>query len=84
MSMEETKQRFIDITDRHGIENRHLEMMGLTKHSVLIADYMWYAENEKEIDAWMKRSLRDTWRNGMVIMFGNEQEKMMFLLKWAK
>lgn len=84
MFMEEIKQRFVDVTDRHGIENRHLEMMGLTKHALLIADYSWYAQNETEIDAWCKRTLRDTWRNGMILMFGNEQEKMMFMLKWAK
>lgn len=84
MKIEVANQRFIDITDRHNIKTSHLEVLGVTKHSLLIADYKWYAENEAEIDAWIKRSLPDTWRNGMVILFGNEQEKLMFLLKWAK
>lgn len=84
MKEPEVTSRFVDITDQHGIQTRHLEMMGLTKHALLIADYSWYAENEAEVDAWCKRSIPDAWRNGMLMMFNTEQEKVMFLLRWAK
>ena len=80
----EVTSRFVDITDRHNIQIQHLEMLGLTKHALLIADYNWYAENEAEIKAWCKKSIPNAWHNGMLMMFNNEQEKVMFLLRWAK
>lgn len=76
--------RFQDISQKHGIETRHLEALGMTKHCLLIVDYEWYGQNQNEIDDWIKRTIPDSWRNGMIIMFANEQEKMLFLLRWQK
>lgn len=83
--MKDTKNipRFIDTTYRHNIQTRHLEMMGLTKYSLLIADFNWYGQNQDEIEAWCKKNIPNTWRNGMMILFGTEQEKLIFLLRWA-
>lgn len=75
--------RFVDITDKHRIDMRHLESMGFTKHCVLITDYKWYTENLKEIEQWCKQTIPYSWRNGTIMFFGTEREKMMFLLKWS-
>lgn len=51
---------------------------------LLIVNYMWWTEYEKEIHAWMNKNLpRGTeHQQGMVLSFDSEQERAWFLLKW--
>lgn len=51
---------------------------------VMIADYMWWANNETAILEWMDTNLprgRDH-QMGMVITLDTEQDLMMFMLRW--
>lgn len=51
---------------------------------IMIADYMWWNENETAILDWMDTNLprgRDH-QMGMVITLDTEQDLMMFLLRW--
>lgn len=79
-----SKSRFQDISQKFGIETRHLEALGMTKYCLLIVDYEWYGLNQDEIDNWIKRTIPNSWRNGMIIIFASEQEKTLFLLRWQK
>lgn len=57
----------------------------LTRQQLLvIADYMWWTENETAILEWMTNNLprgRDH-QQGMIITMDSEQDLMMFLLRW--
>lgn len=59
------------------IKNRFL----FSELTAMIADYKFYADNEKEIDNWLWE--RDSEREGMVIRFCDEKVKMMFMIKWS-
>lgn len=59
------------------IKNRFL----FSELTAMIADYKFYADNEKEIDNWLWE--RDSEREGMVIRFSDEKVKMMFMIKWS-
>jgi len=51
---------------------------------LMIADYMWWTDNEDSILQWMDISLprgRDH-QMGMVITLDSEQDLMLFLLRW--
>lgn len=58
----------------------------LTRQQLLvIADYMWWTENETEILTWMDVNLprgRDH-QQGMVLTLESEQDLMLFLLRWS-
>ena len=50
-----------------------------------IEDYNWWTQNEKDIVLWMDDHLprgRDH-QQGIVIKFDNEQQRLMFMLRWA-
>jgi hypothetical protein len=50
-----------------------------------IEDYNWWTQNEKDIVLWMDDHLprgRDH-QQGIVITFDNEQQRLMFMLRWA-
>ena len=52
---------------------------------LFIEDYAWWIQNEKDIVMWMDDNLprgRDH-QQGMVISFDNEQQRLMFMLRWA-
>jgi hypothetical protein len=55
------------------------------KCGLMIQDYMWWADNEREILNWMEANLPDgiDHQAGMTITFDNEQDRMMFLLRWS-
>ena len=61
----------------------HVE--GITSHLVLIEDYMWWTDNERAILNWMADNLPRgiEHQQGMVLTFDNEQDRMMFLLRWS-
>ena len=51
---------------------------------LIIEDYAWWVQNDKEIVMWMDDNLprgRDH-QQGMVITFDNEQQRLMFMLRW--
>ena len=49
--------------------------------SAMIADYKFYADNEKEIDEWLEDIKCQ--RQGMTINFCDENTKLMFILRWG-
>ena len=58
---------------------------GITSHLLLIEDYMWWTDNEREILNWMAANLPRgiDHQQGMIITFDSEQDRMMFLLRWG-
>lgn len=55
------------------------------KAGLMIEDYMWWSENEREILNWMAEHLPRgiEHQQGMTIEFDNEKQRMHFLLRWA-
>ena len=55
------------------------------KTYVMIQDYQWWANNEREILNWMVAHLPRgiEHQQGMTVEFDTEQDRMMFLLRWA-
>lgn len=55
------------------------------KHGLMIQDYMWWHANEREILNWMAANLPRgiEHQQGMTVTFDTDQERMMFLLRWA-
>ena len=52
---------------------------------LMIVDYMWWTDNEREILNWMVDNLPRgiEHQQGMVLTFDSEQDRMMFLLRWS-
>ena len=53
------------------------------KPFVIIVDYKFYLENEKEITDWANRCTPGWVITGMVLEFKNEQDRMAFMLVWS-
>jgi hypothetical protein len=55
------------------------------KHGLMIQDYMWWTDNEREILNWMAENLPNgiDHQEGMTITFDTDKQRMMFLLRWA-
>lgn len=53
------------------------------KPFVIIVDYKFYLDNEKEIAAWANRCTPGWVITGMVLEFKNEQDRMAFMLVWS-
>ena len=55
------------------------------KHGLMIQDYMWWTANEREILNWMESNLPNgiDHQAGMTVTFDTDQQRMMFLLRWA-
>jgi hypothetical protein len=55
------------------------------KAGLMIEDYMWWSDNEREILDWMEANLPNgiDHQQGMTITFDSDQDRMMFLLRWA-
>jgi hypothetical protein len=51
---------------------------------LLIEDYAWWVENDQEIVMWMDDNLPRgrNHQTGMVITFDNEQQRLVFMLRW--
>lgn len=56
-----------------------------TPYLLMIADYMWWTNNEREILNWMNDNLPRgiDHQQGMVLTFDSDKQRMMFLLRWA-
>jgi hypothetical protein len=52
---------------------------------LMIEDYMWWTENEREILNWMEANLPRgiDHQLGMTVTFDTDQQRMMFLLRWS-
>lgn len=53
-------------------------------HYIIIADYRWWAANEREIETWMDHCLPRGRKHvqGMVVVIENEADASNFLLRW--
>jgi hypothetical protein len=80
--MTNKENRFTNLTN-HKIKPEHLAIVGASDHMMLISNYIWYGRNEAEIDAWGREHLPGFYRAGMILFFGTEAEKTMFMLKWG-
>lgn len=51
---------------------------------IIISDYRWWTDNEKEIYAWMDECLPKgrSHQQGMVVVIENEPDASNFLLRW--
>ncbi len=49
--------------------------------TAIISNYMFYADNESEIDDWLEKYNCE--RTGMVIKFCDENTMMLFMIKWV-
>lgn len=60
-------------------------LYGGQSYLLMIQDYMWWTENEREILNWMADNLPRgiEHQQGMVLSFDTEKQRMMFLLRWA-
>ena len=56
-----------------------------SSYQLMIADYMWWTDNEREILNWMADNLPRgiEHQQGMVLTFDSDKQRMMFLLRWA-
>ena len=66
------KNRFVAYTLHH-------------RAGLMIEDYTWWTNNEREILNWMAEHLPRgiEHQQGMTVEFDTDQERMMFLLRWA-
>jgi hypothetical protein len=51
----------------------------------MIKDFVWWTDNEREILNWMAENLPNgiDHHEGMTITFDTDQQRTMFLLRWA-
>ena len=51
---------------------------------LIIEDYAWWVQNNKEIVEWMDNNLQRgrNHQQGMVLTFDTDQQRMMFMLRW--
>lgn len=54
------------------------------KHGVMIADYTWWSDNEREILNWMATHMPRgiEHQQGMTVEFDSEQDALLFMLRW--
>jgi hypothetical protein len=65
--------------------DRFVPFILLHKSSLMIKDYVWWMDNEREILNWMASNLPNgiEHQQGMTITFDTDQQRTMFLLRWA-
>ena len=58
---------------------------GLGQYGLMIEDYLWWANNEREILNWMVEHLPQgaDHHAGMFVYFPTDNDRIMFLLKWG-
>jgi hypothetical protein len=50
---------------------------------LLVADYKFYNEKEKDIIVWTEQSLKSFDRQGMILEFDNDEDRLLFIMKWS-
>ena len=70
--MSKPTSRFIPFTIYHQV-------------GVMIQDYTWWHENEREILNWMTEHLPRgiEHQQGMIVTFDTDQDRLMFVLRWS-
>lgn len=65
---------------RYGLSDRE----GLGQYGLMIADYVWWMDNEREILNWMVDNLPKgiEHQQGMMIYLPTENDRIIFLLRW--
>ena len=53
------------------------------KPMLLIANPKFWLANEADILEWLVNSNIKYWQNGMLLEFDNNEDKMMFMLRWS-
>jgi hypothetical protein len=55
------------------------------RHGLMIVDYTWWSDNEREILNWMAENLPSgiEQQQGMTVMFDSERELINFLMRWG-
>lgn len=68
-----------------GVTNFGAGNQGLGAYGVMIEDYVWWMDNERNILNWMVDRLPQgiDHLQGMFVYFPSEQDRIMFLLKWG-
>jgi|LakMenE01Jun11ns_1017448.scaffolds.fasta_scaffold9947573_6 hypothetical protein len=54
----------------------------IDEKTCVIVDWKYYAENLDTIDGWCKENLGYWARTGMVMQFYNNQDLVVFFLRW--
>jgi len=54
------------------------------RHGVMISDYVWWSDNEREILNWMAAHMPRgiEHQQGMTVEFDSEQDQLLFMLRW--
>jgi hypothetical protein len=53
------------------------------KSTLVISDVSFYVSNEAEIKQWCDSSLTKWSQKGMILGFINDEERTLFLMRWA-
>lgn len=58
---------------------------GLGSYGLMIEDFVWWMDNERDILNWMVDNLPNgiEHQQGMFVYLPTEQDRLMFLLKWG-
>lgn len=82
MATTETKNRFQLVP---GIMNYGSKYEGLGSYGLMICDFAWWMDNERDILNWLVDALPQgiDHQTGMFVYFPTEQDRVMFLLRWA-
>jgi hypothetical protein len=77
------KKHFQVIPDKlnYGFEDR----VDLGLYALLIEDYAWWMDNERDILNWMVDHLPQgiEHQKGMMVYFPTDEDRVMFLLRWG-
>jgi hypothetical protein len=50
---------------------------------LIIEDYVFWTQNQKEIESWIFEYGSGIHQQGMVLYFNNDSDRTMFMLRWA-
>jgi len=61
------------------------EEVGWSDYMVVIADFAWWIQNERDIYTWMERNLPNgrMHHEGMTVSLPSQEQVTAFLLKWG-
>ena len=82
-SMDYTAKKRFQIVP--GLMDMYYATDGIGSYGVMIEDYVWWMDNERNILNWMVDNLPKgiEHQQGMFVYFPTEQDRTMFLLKWS-
>ena len=76
-------KRFQLVPSIKNITGKYDERLGL--YGLMIEDYIWWMDNERDILNWMVDNLPEgiNHHQGMFIYFPTDRDRIGFLLKWV-